>query len=412
MFRSLYRREVGRITADIFEMNETERRVREDFHLSKFKDVEPVPDCLVLSMDVEMSEGRYLLSGSSAGALFIHDMRAQPAVPHTCKLLAVKNSCKPLSCVSWYPVDTGMFFSSSADGVFRIWDANRMKEVERIHVSLGALFQHHSPLSEVHHNLVAVAGSAPEVKIVDTRTGSMCQELRRGHGLSQVTSCQWSPRANCLLVTGGSDGSVTVWDVRSGKSRLGSIKRDSEKNAMKGRVQTLRFSSDGLNLVGYSECDDKIRVWDPLRFIPLETIRVSKAKQHQRFRSSALAIVPSANDELLFYPSGKVINISTMQSPTDDDAKSKTLSRLKMHFSDVTSLCFNPFENELYSAGGDSNVLVWSAYKHIIEDLNEGREERRLREENRGVRRQNDPPVPSIVDDEFDLGEDAWSDDD
>ncbi len=58
MLRSLDGLRRGSLNPSFFELNETARRVEDDFHLSKSKDIEPNFRYPPLSMEVEMSEGR------------------------------------------------------------------------------------------------------------------------------------------------------------------------------------------------------------------------------------------------------------------------------------------------------------------------------------------------------------------
>ena len=32
-----------------------------------------------------------------------------------------------ISCIQWYPIDTGMFFTSGMDNKFKVWDTNNLQ---------------------------------------------------------------------------------------------------------------------------------------------------------------------------------------------------------------------------------------------------------------------------------------------
>ncbi|THD18578.1 hypothetical protein D915_010769 [Fasciola hepatica] len=89
-------------------------------------------------------ESRYLLSGSSTGAISIHDTGSSDALvtsgqltyPRVSPFLSSPNqrgthsrlrNLSPVICVQWYPVDSGLFFTASVDKRIRLWDANKFQ---------------------------------------------------------------------------------------------------------------------------------------------------------------------------------------------------------------------------------------------------------------------------------------------
>jgi hypothetical protein len=58
MFEMKNKLQLGLIRPDYFQVKELGRRFAEELHLSKEKDVEPSFKAPILSMDVELSEGR------------------------------------------------------------------------------------------------------------------------------------------------------------------------------------------------------------------------------------------------------------------------------------------------------------------------------------------------------------------
>ena len=94
-----------------------------------------------------------------------------------------------------------------------------------------------------------------------------------GHQHGFVIPVRWSPKQPYLLASGGSDGTVRLWDVRRGKACLASLDQHNTASREKGGwltstnrahggvVNGLEFTSDGLHLVTIGH-DEKMLVWD------------------------------------------------------------------------------------------------------------------------------------------------------
>ena len=137
-------------------------------------------------MDLDAEEGRYLLSGALDGSLYVHDT----SVSGSDLALHIGRSNKHchtayVANVSW-GVDTGLFLSSSRDGLLKVWDTNEGRPADQFPVGReqGGITCH-APGRAAWSHLVAVATQANAVRLVDLRVGSTSHQLR-GHG-SQVT---------------------------------------------------------------------------------------------------------------------------------------------------------------------------------------------------------------------------------
>ena len=137
-------------------------------------------------MDLDAEEGRYLLSGALDGSLYVHDT----SVPGSDLALHIGRSNKHchtayVANVSW-GVDTGLFLSSSRDGLLKVWDTNEGRPADQFPVGReqGGITCH-APGRGAWSHLVAVATQGNAVRLVDLRVGSTSHQLR-GHG-SQVT---------------------------------------------------------------------------------------------------------------------------------------------------------------------------------------------------------------------------------
>lgn len=112
----------------------------------------------------------------------------------------------------------------------------------------------------------------PSIRLLDLRTGGLTHTLV-GHEYGFVIPVRWHPTRPYLLASGGSDGTVRLWDVRRGKACLASLDQhnsatrengkwlNTANRAHDGVVNGIEFTGDGLFLVSMGH-DEKMRVWD------------------------------------------------------------------------------------------------------------------------------------------------------
>ena len=116
-----------------------------------------------------------------------------------------------ISCIQWYPVDTGLFSSSSFDGTVKLWDTNEFSVVASFDIG-SKVFCSRMSLS----GQIAIGGETNEIRICDPVSGGMSHALI-GHR-SSVTAIDWNPYSEYMLVSGGNDGTIKLWDTRKGGS--------------------------------------------------------------------------------------------------------------------------------------------------------------------------------------------------
>jgi WD40 repeat protein len=145
---------------------------------------------------------------------------------------------EPFGCVTWYGRDNGLFLTGAgggarSEGAVTVWDTARFEPVFRWRtLCLGArggppavapapMAVHSLACSPVasQHALVAVGSGAPEVRLVDLRTAAATLALA-GHA-GGVQAVAWGAGHEFLLVSGGCDATVRVWDVRRAGGGLG-----------------------------------------------------------------------------------------------------------------------------------------------------------------------------------------------
>lgn len=257
--------------------------------------------------------------------------------------------------------------------------------------------------------LFSVATSCQDVKLFDIKNG-LSTHVLRGHELG-VETVAWSPFDENLLASGGLDGRIFFWDIRSSKGYLRCLdqhntqettafgmkadaprpppppsrRRKLIKNnlpmAHDTYVTNLKFTDNGLYLASRS-VNQEILLWD-VAFakntlvnygVPIKTVP-------QFELPFALEIFSDTKLPVLFNPFHSVISVHDLYT----GIKHTTLVG---HFRFVNCCVYRPSTQELYSGGNDMNVFAWAPARG---------------------NRDEDPDVPEIfllTDDE-----DQWSDD-
>jgi DNA excision repair protein ERCC-8 len=210
---------VGTRTVDSTALSLRADRVQLSTHLELSQ-----PSGAVVSLSLEGIEERYLLAGCADASISLYDVADKPTMPkgppnprapivRTTKRSCVAGHTSGVTCLQWFPHDTGAFMSSGIDATVKLWDTNTMAPVcsfdtpGRVHCSCM------SGIAS-RHNLIATSsdGDDGDVVLFDPLVGHMAHRLA-GHRGVPWSLC-WSPRSEFELVSGGADGSLRLWDVR------------------------------------------------------------------------------------------------------------------------------------------------------------------------------------------------------
>ncbi|ODQ66359.1 WD40 repeat-like protein, partial [Nadsonia fulvescens var. elongata DSM 6958] len=234
----------------------------------------------VNSLSVDSAENRFLLSGGADSSIRIWDLEENvPSLSIGNEMGFNSMSCVAtiprreghkfgVSAVEWWPCDNGLFVSSSFDNTLRVWDTNTLQSAYRF--DLKSKIYGFSITMTGSHSLVATAADHPMIRLLDLRTTSSAQTLI-GH-TGKVLSIAWSPVDPYCLATGGSDGTVRIWDIRQNNACVTSLdymQRTSKatntplksRKAHLGAVNGLCWFPTGKTLIS-SGNDEKIRLWD------------------------------------------------------------------------------------------------------------------------------------------------------
>lgn len=190
---------------------------------------------------------------------------------------------------------------------------------------------------------------------------------------------QWSPRNQHILVSGGRDHTVRMWDVRAGHAYLmafdmenmppetAKFKKKMKKipEAHKSRVTSLCFTCDGLWLSSFSYYGD-LRLWNSTTG---ENMKVNYGETNTELKKNMkMAVSCGTYSDLLFIPSKSKIVVYELMS-------GKMVNVLRGHLSTVLGVVYNPSNMHLYSFGLDRNFITWMPKKLLSSGLMNEEEE-------------------------------------
>jgi DNA excision repair protein ERCC-8 len=210
----------------------------------------------VTSLQIHPHESRFLVTGSTAGKCTIYNLsrygsqpnrsregarmhhpiaQTSPVASHVLPGAAATDtdsahtSLGPVTSTRWYPADSGAFLSSHLTGSLLLWDTNALQPVLTVQPFASEMQPCRDPLAPTptrpaalttmetsSRNPQLVAAASTDVaawRLVDLRTGAASHRCT-GHRGAGVTALAWSPVSAHVVASGGSDGTVRLWDIR------------------------------------------------------------------------------------------------------------------------------------------------------------------------------------------------------
>jgi WD40 repeat protein len=182
---------------------------------------------------------------------------------------------------------------------------------------------------------LASAGADGTVKVWDLRTGQELLSLGEADG--RVLSVAFSSDGK-RLASGGDDGTVRVWDAATGQKVLSVAGHG-------GAIDSLAFSGDGQHLAGLDSAG--VWVWD---------LRTGRETRPLDGHALAVNSVAYSGDGTRLAAAGRDRTVRVW-----DPRTGKEVLALSSHRETVYAVAFSRDGTRLASAGADETVRVWDA---------------------------------------------------
>ncbi|XP_052190814.1 WD repeat-containing protein ATCSA-1-like [Diospyros lotus] len=439
MWKAIRDRESGKLRSSLFSTKVISSRVS-SIQLSNYKEIISPHRGSVNSLQVDLTEGRYLLAGASDATVAVYDV--QHATDYDGGGLVAMH--KPIfvidkqhehghkyavSSAIWYPIDTGLFITGSYDHHINVWDTNTTQVVMNFKMPGKVYRTAMSPVS-ASHMLIAAGTEDVQVRLCDVASGAFVHTLS-GHR-DGVMSVEWSTSSEWVVVTGGCDGAIRFWDIRragcfrvlnqshtqlgrrppllqraamskvstpkslsagqslfmkarapprkmvhgngskqhavgktpsqpksSAKHRMhpGLLSSLDRSTAHYGAVIGLKVTEDGMYLFSAGS-DSRLRLWDIESgcntLVNFETVRLQTGK--------GIQLATTQDPALVFVPCMSSVKVFDVWS-------GETVGAFRGHYEYVNCCSYNSQDQELYTAGNDRKILVWSPSKFSSDEL-------------------------------------------
>eukprot|EP00833_Pecoramyces_ruminatium_P008657 jgi/Orpsp1_1/1182689/evm.model.c7180000082237.1 len=341
------------------------------------------------SLAIESIENKYMLSVGIDANIFLYDLddRQNDNSNTTINQKTDSKIIKPMVCanredkhkysitnICWYPIDNGMFTTSSMDHSLKVWDTNILKPIFVFKFD-GPIYNHaFSPIAQTH-NLIATGSSSSYVILCDLRSGSQSHILI-GHK-NPVVGLDWSPSNEFLLASGSGDHTIRLWDIRKPKSCLASLcqynsgDKIDNVTAHNGTINGIKFLSDSSQILSIGT-DSKIHLWNIGGGKNMNTMLDYGCELKNNTEKAIFSAVTNLNEcqPYLFQPS------EDNDILVYDLYNANLIKRLKGHFKSVNCVVIRNGYQELYSCGNDSEIIQWVPQEESEKEDNENDEEK------------------------------------
>uniref|UniRef100_A0A7N0TIJ6 DNA excision repair protein ERCC-8 n=1 Tax=Kalanchoe fedtschenkoi TaxID=63787 RepID=A0A7N0TIJ6_KALFE len=422
MWKDIADRESGRLRPNSFSSRLKSTRVA-SIQLSNHKEFVSPHKGAINCLQVDLAEGRYLLSGAADASVAVFDVQgatdyegggliAKHKSIFTVDKLHESGHQYAVSSAIWYPIDTGLFITGSYDNFINVWDTNTTQVVMNFKMPGKVYRTAMSPLAN-SHMLIAAGTEDVQVRLCDISSGAFTHMLS-GHR-DGVMSIEWSMSSEWVLMTGGCDGAIRFWDIR----RAGSFRVLDQSQSQLGRRTPILRRCESEKVLTSRSSPSSHTATNKSR-IPLTDSKQSPSRNQRQTSSRKQRLHPgllstqdratahygavtglkvtedgmyllsagsdsrlrlwdveSGRNTLVNYETARLQGTKPMQLAVTQDSAlvfvpcmssvkafdfwSGSISKtFRGHYESVNCCCFNFHDQELYTGGNDRQILVWS----------------------------------------------------
>ena len=332
-----------------------------------------------------------MLSGGASSSIHLWDLESAENTLKRCTYYPAAKSNKSstshkfgITHLSFYPFDSLAFLSTSYDHTLKICATETLTPSASFDLDSVVYSHALSPIAD--HLLVACATQHPAVRLVDLRSGASTHSLVGHHGA--VLSVAWSPVDEHILASGGSDGTVRLWDVRrsagslgvmdledsvgvGGEDGLGMHARPRDRGvAHVGACNGVVWTDDGKFLVTAGH-DERVRVWD-VGVGANALAHFGPIIKNTHLSTLLPLVVPTCiggpRDRVMFYPNEKEILMfdlvegtlfKRLKAPGAAVAQASGSAGQRNIRHRITSLAWRMGDVEMYSAHSNGVIHAW-----------------------------------------------------
>ena len=330
-----------------------------------------------------------MLSGGAESSIILWDLESAETTVNRCTYKPSAKASKASSAhkfgithLSFYPFDSLAFLSTSYDHTLKIYATETLTLSASFNLNSVVYSHALSPIAD--HLLVGCATQHPAVRLVDLRSGASAHSLAGHQGA--VLSVAWNPRDDYILASGGSDGTVRLWDIRRSAGSLGVLDMDDSvgaggedgrgKNARSrnhgkahiGACNGVVWTEDGRHVVTAGH-DERVRVWD----VGLGANALSHFGpiiKNTHLSTLLPLLVPGhvSGSQVMLYPNEKEILmfdlfegtlLKRLRAPGVAVAQASGSAGQRNIKNRVTSLAWRAGDVEMYSAHSDGLIRAW-----------------------------------------------------
>lgn len=183
--------------------------------------------------------------------------------------------------------------------------------------------------------------------ILDKNDLPLKSTLSPGYHTEKLSAVDWNPVESNMVVTGGQEGNINIWDVNTTSPRLKPIL--SIKSAHENRIMKTLFHPSG-KYIASTSLDQTWKLWDPTK--PKEPLLQQEGHSKEVF--------PGA-----FHPDGSLFATGGLDAIGRiwDLRSGRSITTLQQHIKGIYSMDWSPNGHHLATASGDCSVKIWDLRK-------------------------------------------------